>query len=358
MTLTFALGLGHVAVIPITIIALISIGIALTVSPVVYQTVEKVQFTLVGIIAVFLVVAILAATSAGDWGSLVTQGVGDAIPHGSGGARLRPAFRRPRLRRVGGANNLVQSSYIRGMGMGANIPNIVSPLTGGEQAAPATGYMFEANEESMRRWRGWWRVVNQGQFITFFLLGVASLIVLSVLAYATLPIGQVEAEELDCIRVEGQTLTEQIAPWLGIAFWLAGTIVLFSTNFGIIDYTCRLIADQLKISALKESTFWSGSKIYATFIWVMIAVGSLILLSGIIESESPLVLTPIVISSSIAGLMVFVYSALLIWLNRAALPDPSRIRGIRLVMMVVSFLFFGFFSVPLIIDEATSVFGG
>ena len=81
----------------------------------------------------------------------------------------------------------MQSNYIRDkqMGMGARIPRIVSPITGEEEAEPSLGYMFETNEENMRRWRSWWRVANQEHFITFFVLGLLSLIALSVLVYAT-----------------------------------------------------------------------------------------------------------------------------------------------------------------------------
>ena len=39
---------------------------------------------------------------------------------------------------AGGANNLVQSNWIRdkGFGMGSYVPRIVSPITGHEEAAP------------------------------------------------------------------------------------------------------------------------------------------------------------------------------------------------------------------------------
>ena len=149
-------------------------------------------------------------------------------------------------------------------------------------------------------------------------------------------------------------LSERIAPWFGIALWLTGTFVLFSTNLGIIDYTCRLIADQLKVNALRESQFWSESRLYASFVWLMIIVGSIILISGM---EQPLIL--LVISSSIAGVMMFIYSGLLIWLNRVALPDPIKIRGVRLAVMIFSFLFFGFFSAYLVYDQIqTNILGG
>ena len=29
-------------------------------------------------------------------------------------------------------------------------------VVGEEEAAPSLGYMFETNEENLRRWRGWW----------------------------------------------------------------------------------------------------------------------------------------------------------------------------------------------------------
>ncbi|MEW6635249.1 MAG: Nramp family divalent metal transporter [Actinomycetota bacterium] len=357
-TLSFALGLGENApIVPITVAALIAIGITLTVSPVVYQVVEKIQSVMVVLIMVFAVAAIFMATSAGDWGDLATQTVTNVgrIPFGQEGLGIALLLGALAFAGAGGANNLVQSNYIRdkGMGMGARIPNIVSPLTGEEIAAPGTGYFFPQTEENLRRWRGWWRVANIEQFVTFYVVGVVSLIIFCVLAYALLPVGQVEQQDFAFIQLEGQRLSEAIAPWFGTAFFLAGTVALFSTNLGIIDYTCRLIADQLKVNALRESEFWTESKIYAAFVWTMITVGSTILISGL---EQPLVL--LVIASSIAGVMMFIYSGLLIQLNRN-LPGELKLRGVRLVVMVISFLFFGFFSVILIYDQiVNNVLGG
>ena len=249
---------------------------------------------------------------------------------------------------AGGANNLVQSNYIRdkGMGMGKHMPKIVSPITGHEEARPSLGYMFPTDDENMRRWRGWWKVANWEQFITFFLIGVLSLIILSVLAYSTLPVGQVAARDLEFLFLEGQTLQDTVAPWFGTAFWLTAVITLFSTNLGILDYTSRLIADQFKINALKNSRFWTESRLYVAFVWLMILVGSLILLTGI---DQPFVL--LVISSSIAGVQMFIYSGLLMMLNRKALPKELRIGGIRLAVLGISFLFFGFLSVLLVLDN-------
>ena len=87
----------------------------------------------------------------------------------------------------------MQSNYIRdkGLGMGILMPKIVSPVTGEEEARPSLGYKFEVNEENMRRWRNWWRVANQVQIVTFYILGLATLIGLSVLLYSALGIVKV-----------------------------------------------------------------------------------------------------------------------------------------------------------------------
>lgn len=348
-TLSFALRLENPPIVPITVAALVAIGLALTLSPVVYQVIEKVQGVLVALIMLLVLTLTVVASSAEAWSALATEGLGSPrFPIGEanlGAALLLGALA---FAGAGGANNLVQSNYIRdkGMGMGAHIPRIVSPVTGQEEAKPALGYRFSITDENMRRWRGWWRVANWEQFITFFVIGVLCLVLLSVMAYSLLGVGHANQEDLAFIRMEGQVLGESIGSWAATAFWIAGTLTLFSTNLGIIDYTCRLIADQMKINLAADSTFWSESKLYFAFVWLMVASGSVVLFSGM---DQPFVL--VVISSSIAGVQMFIYSALLIWLNRRKLPRQIRVSGVRLGVLVLSFVFFGFLSVLLVVDQ-------
>jgi hypothetical protein len=48
---------------------------------------------------------------------------------------------------------------------------------------------------------------------------------------------------------------------------------------------------------------------------------------------------------------MFFYSGLLAWLNRKALPKEIQVSGVRLAVLGISFLFFGFLSVLLVIDN-------
>ncbi|MGH3326262.1 MAG: Nramp family divalent metal transporter [Streptomycetales bacterium] len=345
--ITYIVGGG--SVVPIAIAAMVAIGLALTLSPVVYQTVEKVQTVLVALIAVFLVVAVTTATGASDWGAFGASfaKVGQFPPFEAVGgiAALLGAIA---FAGAGGASNLVQSNWIRDkeMGMGAYIPRITSPFTGQEEAAPALGYMFKEDEENLRRWRGWWKVANIEQFFTFFVLGCLTLVIMCVLAYSTLSGKDVPSDDFAFLQTEGQILGEQFGNWFTIAFWAAGLFALFSTELGIIDYVSRLTADTLKVTAFRESGKVTESRIYVVMVWLMILFGSVILLVGF---DQPLVL--LIIASSLSGIVMFVYSVMLTVINRRFLPASIRLSGFRLVVMVFAILFYGGFSLLLVLDQ-------
>ncbi|MGH3424426.1 MAG: Nramp family divalent metal transporter, partial [Nocardioidaceae bacterium] len=142
--ITFIFDLNSSAVPLISTLFLVSIGLAVTLSPVIYKTLEKAEAVMVTVIIAFVIVAIIIATDADAWGKVVTStpsgvaGLGDSIEV----LGLASLFGAVVFAGAGGANNLVQSNYLRdkGMGMGINIPNIVSPITGEDVAAPSLGY--------------------------------------------------------------------------------------------------------------------------------------------------------------------------------------------------------------------------
>lgn len=349
---TFIFDLADSAVPVVATIFLVSIGLAITVSPVVYQTLEKVEGLMVGLILLFVVAAIAVATRGSAWADVVTD-----IPRGMAGlpdvvAQVGAAslFGAIVFAGAGGANNLVQSNYIRdkGMGMGVRIPNVVSPVTGREVAEPSLGYMVAPTPENERRWRQWWRVANQEQLLTFWFIGALLLVSLAVLVFSTVGVDPALESELTFIRAEGQALGTLIAPWFTTAFYVAGFLMLFSTNIGVIDYVSRLAGDSLKVTFLKESTYWSESKIYITVVWVLIVTGSAIIWTGI----EPVLL--LVISSAGGGFVMAFYSVLIIMINRRFLPPFARLRGWRVPIMVAIALFYIAFSVFLVYQMATA----
>jgi len=164
--------------------------------------------------------------------------------------------------------------------------------------------------------------------------------------------GQNAGQDFEFIRAEGEALREGVGAWFMVFFWLTGTVALFSTNLAVWDQVSRISADALKANWLQENRFWSESKLYAAIISFLLVFSVGVLVSGLTE---PVVL--LVIVSVLSGITSFIYCALIIQLNRFSLPNSIRMGGVRLAVMSLAVLFYGFFFVVTVLD-LLGVFGG
>jgi hypothetical protein len=328
---------------------LLTIGVVLTMAPVVYVALERIQMVKVAAVILLFVVGAVVAVTADAWrdaSNVVTEA---SIPVSElGFAVLLGALA---FAGGGGGQNLVQSNWIRDkrFGMGAYVPRIESPVTGEPEAAPSTGFTFEPTAENMQRWRSWWRFANTEQLLTFVLITFVSIFFTSMLAYSTVFGDPDLPDDIGFLEVEGEALEDSVGSWFGSFFWLIGAFALFAAALGIVDYTCRLVADVVKTSYARSA---NESKLYFGLVWTLIFIGCAVLLIGF---DQPLVL--IVISACVGGLMMFMYSGLLIMINRKSLSGGLRIGGVRLAVMVWSIALFGTLSVLTIIQQYKDVTG-
>ena len=319
----------------IAVVSLLVIGISLTLAPVVYVALERLIFVKVAAVLVLVVLGIVFAIEPQSWRALPEgfTSIG-TLPSGLSVALIFGAFA---FAGAGGAQNLCQSNWIRdkGFGMGQYVPRLTSPVTGASEAThdAATSYIFEPTAANMERWKSWWRFANVEQVFSFVLVTVLTITLTSLLAHSTL-FGQPNLpNDVSFLRMEAQQLQRTVAPWFGILFLAVGALSLFGTAMGVVDYTSRLAADILK------STYIPGvseSRTYFWLVWGMVGLGCTILLAGISQP-----LTLLVISASTAGAMMFLYSFMLIALNRTLLPPAIRIGGFRTGTLVWSTLLFG-----------------
>ncbi|WP_199546029.1 Nramp family divalent metal transporter [Streptomyces sp. N35] len=331
---------------------LVVIGLILTLAPVVYNALEKMLGVKILLIGGFFILALALAVTATTVGDLPTAVTDATFPHELGVAVLMGALA---YAGAGGGQNLVQSNWIRdkGFGMGHYVPRLVSPVTGKEEAADGSrvGYVFETNETNLARWRRWWKFANLEQAITFALVTILTIVLSSMLAHSTLYGTEGLENNVGFVQKEGEVLQDRVGDWFGVFFWLIGAFSLFSAATGIVDYTSRMTADVLKSTYLR-GTRLSESRIYARLVWGLVGVGSVVLLSGF---DQPLVL--LVISACVSGLMMFVYSILLLVMNRTALPNPLKVRGYRVAALVWAALLFGVLSVLTVRQQLDNLFG-
>jgi hypothetical protein len=320
----------------IAVAALLVIGAALTLAPIVYVVLERLLFVKVGAVVVVMGLAVWLAIDAASWREL-PAGFSTAarIPTELGFALLLGAAA---FAGAGGGQNLCQSNYIRdkGFGMGRYVPRLVSPVTGQDEAAPTSAsFMFEPNAANMARWLRWWRFANVEQLLTFVLVTLATIALTSMLAHSTL-FGRPDLpNNVTFLLKEGQQLQAIVAPWFGVLFWAVGAFSLFASSMGIIDYTSRLTADILKTTYMRGSST-SESRVYFRLVWGIVALGIATILAGF---DQPLVL--LVISACTGGAIMFLYSFLLILLNRRLLPVAIAPTRFRIATLVWSTLFFG-----------------
>lgn len=75
-------------------------------------------------------------------------------------------------------------------------------------------------------------------------------------------------------------------------------------------------------------------------------IGIAILLIG---ADQPLIL--LVISACVGAVMMFMYSVLLLIMNRRSLPEPIRVRSYRVVALLFATAFFGVLSAITIVKQ-------
>jgi hypothetical protein len=334
--------------VPITgtaIAGLIVCGAILSVGPVVYRTVETIQLVLVALIFVLLLVLVVMFVRGDTVMALLSGAVSvGSVPEGVAAPVLLGALA---FAGAGGSVNLAQSNYIKdkGYGMGHWVGRITSPFTGRDEAASDVGYVFEDDPENRERWRVWWRRTNWEHFISFYCLCLLSLALFCLLAATLLEPGAPVGEGFDFIRDESIAIESRVGPWARTLFIAVGVAVLFSTELALLDAVGRVSADLLKVGPFRRSRL-GLSQLYFGVVWALIGFGIAVLALGF---DRPLTL--IILSAALNGCVMFLYSGLLLWMNLRSFRGALRPGPVRIVALVGSILFFGYFSVLTLMDQ-------
>lgn len=363
----------------IAIATLLLVGVVLTTSPVVYNTVEALQSYLVGLIFVIAItLGILIIKPYAVWAMLAGMWNIGGLPAADSGLEFMALLGALAFAGAGGTMNLGQSNFIRdkGYGMGKYIGRITSPLTGNEEPIADVGFHFHHTPENMRRWRDWWRAANIEHFFSFYLTCVVSLMLLALISYSLFrgPDGQLLpgmerfGGGMDFIWGEANLVQSQFSnPLVGNAFrslfFVMGIALLFTTELGVLDAAARISADIIKINVLRENPQWTLARLYFVILWIEIILSIAILAAGaLVPGFSSEPLNFLKISAAMNGMVMCIYGMLLLYLNLKIMPRSLAITPLRFVAMVWACAFFGYFSLQAIQLEVwpmlKSWFGG
>ncbi|MEU4423020.1 Nramp family divalent metal transporter [Actinoplanes sp. NPDC024001] len=331
----------------ITVATLVVVGLLLSFSKVIYNTVEKVEIVKVGLTLFFLLIVVIFVISLGTWGEGAKATVTEfgQIPEGITFTLILSAIG---AAGAGGVHNLVLSNWIRDKryGMGAHVPQLVSPITGQVEAAGTDRYTFPIDDSSMARWKVWWKRANIEHLATFVAVCFVTISVMSLLAYETLFGRDDLKSDPSFLQIQGDIFADEVGGWLRILFLSVAVVSLWAAAMGLLDIIGRLASDFLRRNYLTGSTRWTEPRLYLTVIWAEIVLGSAILLAGF---DQPLGL--LIVSTCAASVVTLLYSILLIRLNTRELPAAVKLGGWRLGGMLIAIGFYGFFAIAMVVTQ-------
>ena len=329
-------------------------GIILTAGPVIYETVERIQMVLVGAIMILVVVFAVAVVRSDALVAMAHGTLSFDIPDDDD---LDVVFLLGALAfaGAGGTLNLGQSNYIKdkGYGMGKYIGRITSPITGQEESISEVGYHFPDTPENRSRWKTWWRRAGTEHFISFYLTCLVSLVLLTLISYSIFydadgdlrPEASQYGEKMDFIWGEAVELGRMatFGSWTLGLFLVMGIAILLTTEFGVLDGASRISTDLVKVNWLQNRPRWTESRLYYVFLWGTILLGTGVLLLDKVGVEVG-ALTLFKFTAAMNGAVMFLYSMTLLYLNCRSLPKYLRMSWWRMLIMIWSVLFFGFFA--------------
>lgn len=354
---------GHVFGLPadktkyLSIAFLVFMGLILSLGPVLYKTVERLQKFLitVGVPSIFIMSILLADRA--DW-TAVTKGVvgvGDGfflLPAGISIASFLAALA---YAGAGGNLNLAQSFYVKekGFGMGKYSGKITSLITGAKRDNKPllTGTSFALTKENKREFKKWWRNVNIEHFVVFWLTGSITIVLLSLLAYATTFGAAGNKSDISFVIRESVAIGQQLAPFLGTFFLVVTGATLFGTQLTVYDATSRILTENTVIAMGGKIKEKSIPKVYYMVLWLMIFSGIGIFLAGFTQ---PLQL--LFIAAVLNAVAMFIHTGLTLWMNKTSLPKEIGPNKFRTIAMSTAFVFYGGFSLYVIATELQKLF--
>lgn len=326
----------------IGIILLLLVGAILTLGPVVYKTQEHFQKALIFIGVPFLFVLTFLITKSHDWSAVFSGliGRGDGFWFFPKDIPLISFLAAFAYAGAGGTLNLAQSFYIKekGYGMGKYGGKITSILTGKKSEISLEGKTFTLNPQNLRRFRGWWRSIGLEHALVFWLTGAITIIMLSVLSYATV-YGQSDSQGIYFLIQEAQAIGAATLPFVGFLFLLLASTMLFSTQLSVMDATSRIMSENIVIANQKKFPIKNLPKYYYLFLWLLITLGIIIIL---LDFKEPLQL--VTLGAALNAVSMFVYSIAVLWLNLSEKRAILRPSNFRVLILLFEIAFFGLFS--------------
>lgn len=343
-----ALGIEYSKFIGIALLLLM--GGIFSLGSVVYKTQEQVQkaIILIGVPFVFVVTLFFAKPI--HWEALGAGlfGLGEGFSFLPVGLPVATFLGALAYAGAGGNLNLAQSLYVKekGYGMGKFSGRLTSIFSGKKENIELTGTTFEPTIQNIKHFKIWWKRINTEHAIVFWLTGAFTMVLLSLLAYATVYGNPDVVTSINFVILEGSVIAERTIPALGTFFLVMAGIMLFGTQFSVLGSNSRISTENLILANQEKFKVKNASKYFYVFLWMQILAGVAIFAAGFTE---PLAL--VVTGAVLNAISMFIYSGLILFMNMTILQKATRPAIWRALVVFAAFLFYGGFSIYTVLDK-------
>ena len=239
----------------------------------------------------------------------------------------------------GGVANLTLSNWARdkGYGMSSSVGFIPAAVGGKKVALAHSGSVFEPNEESLRRWRGWWRIIRVDQWGVFFVGAILGMALPALLYVTFIPPGS-DIRGLGIAAALAQAVSTQKGAIFAGVIAILGVWILFKAQLDILEGMTRAVTDILWTGSSRIRS-WRGGDVRVVYysvlavitVWGIIALGL----------TQPIILLSV--SANMAGIVFIISSLHLLYVNTRLLPVALRPPLWRRLALVALALFYGLF---------------
>lgn len=323
----------------LTIAMLLLIGVIFTVGGKVYSTLENTQKIILAISIPAIFVIAVTVLNPGTVTEMLKGivGIGNGFLFFPAGIAIGQFLSAIAYSGAGGNLILSHSFYIQDEGSGMARYSEGQVVKGEESYHKELSYKFEMTEDNIKRFKKWFREIALEQFVSFVLIGLFTIFLLAIVAYELVyPVSA--KNDISFLFLEAERLA-QIGPYLGTLLLIVGVVFLFKTQLGVFESTSRIMAENLHIG-FKRFKNANRSKVFFGFLWAQIIFAITI---TFLEIAAPLQI--LFINALFSALSMFVLSGSILWLNRSNLIPKELKPGLfRMIIIFVSFIFFGIFS--------------
>lgn len=240
---------------------------------------------------------------------------------------------------AGGVGNIVLANWARdkGYGMGTRVGYIPAAMGGQKVHLAHTGFVFTPDDEAMKRWRGWWRIVRADQWGVFFVGALLGMLLPALLYVEFIPRGD-DIRGLGIAAALAQNVGARAGPLLAVSIAFLAAWLLFKTQLDIVEGMTRAVTDILWTGSSRVRE-WRGGDVRAVYYVVLAAV----VIWGMIALRLAPPIILLLIGANVAGVVFVVASLHLLYINTRLLPLELRPPLWRRVSLVVMSLFYAFF---------------